>query len=93
MDQDHHPSGQPGPAQGHAGLGKPEAARYLLADMLESSRLYHTSKEGARPLLILWPLGPVPVVYDDLLVPWPDATRFVQEVALGGASPEQSVLL
>ena len=106
MDQQHPP------AQPHQ--EDPEAERSLLAELLESSRLYHTgedylelldftsrlrnfapfnamllqvqkpgltyaasawdwqmrfnrtTKEGARPLLILWPFGPVALVYDVL---------------------------
>jgi hypothetical protein len=113
MDQ-RHPPGQPDPVQGHLDLGDPEVERSLLANLLESSRLYHTGKdylalldfasrlrnfapfnamllqvqkpgptyaasawdwetrfnrtikEGARPLLILWPFGPVALVYDVL---------------------------
>jgi len=102
----------PGPDQ--SGQGQTEVERSLLADLLERSRLYRTSKdyrdllefvsrlrnfapfnamllqiqrpgldyaaseydwrtrfnrtikEGARPLLILWPFGPVAFVYDKL---------------------------
>ncbi len=113
MDQ-HRPPGQPDPAQGHLDLEDRGAERSLLADLLASSRLYHTGKdyldllnfvsrlrnfapfnamllqvqkpgltyaasawdwetrfnraikEGARPLVILWPFAPVAFVYDVL---------------------------
>ena len=109
---EHHAPGQPDPAQDHLDLGEPEVERSLLAELLESSRLYHTSKdylellnfvsrlrnfapfnamllqvqkpgltyaasawdwrtrfnrtikEGARPLVILWPFSPVALVFD-----------------------------
>jgi len=111
MDQHHSPT-EDDPVQGELNLIDPEVERSLLADLLESSRLYRTSKdylalldfvsrlrnfapfnamllqvqkpgltyaasawdwktrfnrtikEGARPLVILWPFSPVALVFD-----------------------------
>jgi hypothetical protein len=44
MDQ-HQPPGQPDPAQSHLDVGDAEVERSLPADLLASSRLYHTGKD------------------------------------------------
>jgi hypothetical protein len=44
MDQ-RHPSAEDDPVQGELNLIDTEAERSLLADPLESSRLYHTNKD------------------------------------------------
>lgn len=53
---------------------KDETEKSLLSNLLEQSRLYsayewlqifnRTIREGARPLIILWPFCPVAFVYD-----------------------------